>query len=147
MNRGGYRAHGLTGSPTYRSWRGSRYRCENPLHPHYSRYGGRGIRVCDRWSNSFEDFLADMGLRPPGTSLDRIDNNGHYEPMNCRWATRQQQSSNRRNTHFVEFDGRRQSIGEWSREVGICVRVLANRLNMYGWSAHQALTTPVGRSR
>ena len=87
--------HGAKGTPEYRSWQSMLTRCTNPKYHRWDRYGGRGITVCDRWQ-TFENFLADMGARPAGTSLDRFPNpDGNYEPGNCRWATRQQQRSNR----------------------------------------------------
>ena len=83
-------------TPTYHSWTGMIGRCENPNRPNFSYYGGRGITVCARWRNSFEAFLEDMGERPAGTSIDRINNAGHYEPGNCQWATKSHQQRNQR---------------------------------------------------
>jgi hypothetical protein len=112
-NRGPYRARrdgatrGLTHgharekakTPTYYSWRAMFARCTNPNHKKYDNYGGRGIKICDRWKE-FTNFLNDLGERPPGTTLDRIDSNGNYEPGNCRWATQEQQVANRRKRRY-----------------------------------------------
>lgn len=86
-------------SSTYRSWQAMKRRCLNPKVRGYKNYGGRGITICERWLESFENFLADMGPRPPGMSLDRIDPNGNYEPGNCRWATAKEQSLNKRSSN------------------------------------------------
>lgn len=83
-------------STTYNSWAAMKQRCYDPKRSNYAYYGGRGIKVCDQWINSFDQFLADMGERPEGKTLDRIDVNGNYEPSNCRWVTAKEQTSNRR---------------------------------------------------
>ncbi len=105
-----------------------RDRCGNPRKNCFHRYGGRGIRVCDRW-DSFENFLADMGTRPSRDhTLDRINNDGDYEPNNCRWATRKEQGRNTSATHFVEFKGERLCIAEWSERLGIRQNTLVRRV-------------------
>ena len=90
--------HGRCGTPVYLSWRSMIQRCTNPKSPNYYLYGGRGITVCSRWLTSIENFIEDLGDRPEGTSLDRIDNDGNYEPPNCRWATAKEQQQNTRKT-------------------------------------------------
>lgn len=122
-------------------------RCENPKTFGFARYGGRGIRVCERWRNSFTAFLADMGERPSAShSLDRINTNGNYEPENCRWATRLQQNRNSRNNTLIEWNGETLCIAEWAERTGISKFVLSMRL-LRGWSIERTLTFPVSRSR
>jgi hypothetical protein len=95
------KTHGLSKSSEYRSWYAMKARCSNSNYKNYKYWGGRGIKVCDRWFNSFENFIQDMGKKPANTSLDRIDNNGNYEPNNCRWSTKTQQQNNRRNNKTI----------------------------------------------
>lgn len=134
------RKHGLASTPTYRIWLSMRSRCSNPNSTAYSNYGGRGIRVCERWKK-FHHFVEDMGLRPDGCDIDRIDNNGHYEPGNCRWVSREINLNNRRNNHNLTWQGQTLSIAAWSRKLGMNERTLTNRIRR-GWSIEQAMTAP-----
>lgn len=101
----------------FRSWRMMRARCESPKHKYYYNYGGRGIKICERWLK-FENFLADMGPRPEGTSIDRINGNGDYEPENCVWSTRRIQNSHTRNSIHATIDGKTQCVAHWCQELG-----------------------------
>lgn len=133
------RAHPRT--KTQNSWDAMKNRCRNPSHPAYARYGGAGIKVCDRWADSFENFLADMGERPAGMTLDRIDTNGDYCPENCRWATQSEQQRNRRNNKFLTAFGRTQTQAAWAEESGIAPDIISARLSR-GWSVEDAVTKP-----
>lgn len=130
--------HGMSETPTYTTWEGMVQRCTNPKSPTYEYYGGRGIKVCERW-RAFENFLVDMGDKPRKKSIDRIDPNGNYEPSNCRWATRYDQARNRCNTHLYELNGQRKILTDWAAEFGINQFTVAGRLRR-GWDFHRALT-------
>ncbi len=138
--------HGMTNTTTFSSWKAMRFRCENPASKDYPNYGGRGIKVCEAWSKSFEAFLADMGERPDGTSLDRIDVNGNYEPSNTRWATQERQSNNKRQNMYVEFNGEVKTATEWARLYGIESKTFIYRLKN-GWTVDVALTKKSARSK
>lgn len=131
----------------YRSWLGMNDRCYNASASYFKYYGGRGIQVCERWRNSFESFLEDMGPRPLGTSIERRENNGNYEPDNCHWATREEQDRNKRSTVRITFQGRTQCLKDWSRELGIHEHTLQNRLRRSNWSIETALTTRLSRGK
>lgn len=134
--------HGLHKSSTYYSWGNMIQRCSNKNNTNYSYYGGRGIKICKRWLD-FTSFLEDMGEKPSAEySIDCIDPNGDYTPENCRWATKQQQSSNRRLRTFT-IDGKTKPIREWLSILNIKRSTYSNRIHMYGWSEYKALTTPV----
>lgn len=139
----GAKRHGYTGTSTHRIWIQMRDRCRRQEHPAYARYGGRGITVCERWQ-SFENFLADMGERPAGHSLDRIDNDKGYSPENCRWATRTEQNRNKTGTRLLTFMNKTMTVTEWESETGIPRGTIYVRVNTLKWSVERALTTPVG---
>lgn len=131
-----------TEHPAYNVWSMMRQRCNDPNYDSYHHYGGRGIRVCDRWA-SFRKFIQDMGERPsPDHSLDRIDHNGHYEPGNCRWATSKQQARNRRCNRTLTHNGVTKCLAWWEEQTGIKWTTIRNRLDS-GWPAEKALTHPV----
>jgi hypothetical protein len=137
-------------APEYRAWDEMIKRCYNTNRRYYAAYGGRGITVCARWRHSYENFLADVGRRPsPQHSLDRKDNNGHYEPGNVRWATKQEQAQNTRNVERakrITFGGHTRTFREWAEATGIGMTLIINRLKL-GWSVEEALTTPVRGNR
>ena len=115
-----------------------RQRCENPKHPKYQRYGGRGIRVCDAWQ-SFENFASDMGPQPPGMTIDRKDNDGDYTPTNCRWVTQQEQARNRSTSVLWDHEGQVMCLSEWARKFGVHIATVQARIRA-GASIHDALT-------
>jgi hypothetical protein len=140
-----FKKHGRSTSVEYFTWRRMKQRCLQKNLRSWPDYGGRGITVCAQWVDSFENFLADMGPRPGlGYSLDRIDNDGNYEPGNCRWALLVEQANNKRSSRLVEAHGKRQTVAQWARETGIREFTIRYRLNQ-GWSPDDAVTVPVKR--
>ena len=137
-NRGNWR-HGLHGTPTYRSWHTMKTRCKAG-----GCYAMLGVRVCQRWE-TFENFLEDMGIRPEGTTLDRIVTDGHYEPDNCRWATAETQRNNLRKSVFLTFDGQTMTAAQWEKHLSLPRSTVTNRLRG-GWSIERTLTTPSASS-
>jgi hypothetical protein len=122
-------------------------RCQNPSNPNFRTYGGRGIRVCAAWQ-TLAGFIKDMGPRPAGATIDRIDNNGHYEPANCRWATRFEQAQNRRDTQLLTRDGRTQSVHSWCVELGRQHRIRPSTLQSRvasGMTFEEAIAKPLER--
>lgn len=129
----------------YNSWRAMRERCNNKKYRAYHRYGGRGIKVCDEWSD-FSNFLHDMGKKPTREhELDRVDNDGNYEPSNCRWATKIEQRNNMSSNNRVEIDGITKTVSQWCKHYGIGISVPYNRIR-YGWGMIDAITMPVNKS-
>lgn len=135
--------HGLSKSAEHKAWTAIKERCYNPNCKSYYRYGGRGIKMCERWLNSFEAFYTDMGPRPSSEhSIDREDTFGNYEPSNCRWATIIEQQNNMRTNVVLEFQGRKATLAEWSRLTGITYTALSTRLDR-GWTVERALSQPM----
>lgn len=133
----GNHSHGQTHTKIYRIWATMVQRCTNSRHKDFHKYGGRGIRVCDQWL-VFERFFEDMGHKPDGLSLDRIDNNGIYEPGNCRWSAPKQQCRNTRKNRIVEHDNKKVTVAEWAETLGVPEARIRDRLR-YGWSVKDAL--------
>lgn len=136
------RTHGMSGTPTYQSWFDAIRRCTDKRRSDFPLYGGRGIRVAPRWMR-FENFFADMGIRPEGMTLDRIDNDGDYEPGNCRWATASEQARNTRISRHFMYGGQRLHVVAWSKKTNIPVNTILTRIDALGWDVDKALTEPV----
>lgn len=138
--------HGMKGTKAWRAWMSMRHRVKNPTIRSADRYIARGIKVCPEWDGSFLAFLRDMG-NPPGEeySLDRIDNNGNYEPGNCRWATDQQQNRNKSDNVVIEWNGRKMLLLEACAAAGIPYKTAWYRIQRAKWPVEKAMTTPVAR--
>ena len=140
----------------YSVWRGLRQRCNNPKHASYHNYGGRGIKVCEEWDKSFQSFYDWSYANGYSTenqkdeklklTIDRIDNNGNYEPSNCRWVDRKTQTRNMRTTRFITFNGQNKSVSEWCEIYGIKLQTFNTRIRN-GWSIEEALTKPIGSKK
>lgn len=128
-------------TPTYYSWAGMVARCTNRKHKAYERYGGRGVAVCNRWL-TFANFLADMGEKPRGMSIERKDNSRRYEPGNCVWASPTTQARNKRNNRVMTLNGVSKTLAEWAEQLGIHPATLSDR-KQRGWSDEKALTAPI----
>lgn len=133
--------HGMTKTPIYAIWHSMMQRCYDSNSPAFSRYGGRGINVCDKWQ-TFEGFYEDMGNKPKGLSLERKNVNGDYSPENVVWANAKTQANNRRNNIVLEHNGKKQTMQQWCDELGLKIGTIWARLNR-GWNVDRALTEEV----
>lgn len=126
--------HGMRNTPEYKAWVGMRERCYKKDRPNFHLYGGRGITVCDRWQENFENFFLDMGLKPsPAHSLDRFpDKDGNYEPSNCRWATPHEQTRNQRTNRWIEWGGEKLILQDWANKLGISGSGIHKRIATIG---------------
>jgi len=136
------RTHGMTGSVEYSTWNAMKRRCSAKNPYAYKYYAGRGIKVCDRWLDSFENFYEDMGEKPKGLSIDRINNDGDYCPENCKWATRAEQARNTRANKMITWKGETKCVNEWARIVGFQEHVIRRRLER-GRSVKDILFAPI----
>lgn len=134
--------HGMSQTRTHRIWWGMIRRCTEPSFANWSDYGGRGIRVCERWL-TFENFLADMGECQPGMTIERKDTNAGYDPGNCVWATPIEQARNKRNSRRYEYRGKLRSMAEIAELSGVHYGTLRSRLRNYGWDLERAISQPV----
>ncbi len=136
--------HGRSEDPVYWVWKLMKHRCFNKRSKAYKDYGGRGVTMCRRWAESFEHFIADMGERPPGMTIERKDNDGPYAPGNCKWIPKAEQRSNTRHTHRITYKGVTKPLLHWARDLGITNNALMYRLRK--WGIARAVTTPASEN-
>ncbi len=140
--------HGKTYDPEYKVWEAMKRRCLSNKCSAYPDYGGRGIKVCERWIHSFENFISDMGKRPSNLyCIERKENNGNYEPGNCKWATRKEEARNTRRNHLIEIKGETKSLAEWVEIYQMPYGAVKLRIRRRKWSPERALTEPVRITR
>lgn len=136
------RTHGGSGTSEFSAFQNMHQRCSNQKSPRFAGWGGRGISVCERWQ-TFENFIADMGPKPsPALTLERIDNDGNYEPGNCEWATRKKQQRNMSRNHVLTFNGESHALATWADRIGMPVKTLESRIKRH-WTVERAFTQPV----
>jgi len=133
--------HGMKGTKIYNTWQAMLNRCKLPSNKSYHRYGGRGITVCDRWK-SFENFLEDMGEPNKGESIDRINNDGNYEPSNCKWSDDKTQSRNKSTNVWLEANGTTMIMADWAKRLG-CHSITIKARLARGWNVIDAVTKPI----
>lgn len=141
------KTHGMRKTSEYNCWVNIRARCGNPKNKRFKDYGGRGIKVCERWRASFENFIADMGRKPSAKhSIEREDVNGDYEPGNCKWVLVDEQVRNKRSNHRIIYRGKEMILADAIRLAGMTKKAVSNRLSR-GWSIERALNTPLNAPR
>jgi len=128
-------------NPVYQVWLTMRRRCDSPNVPSYHLYGGRGIKVCSRWEK-FTNFAEDMGERPLGAQIERIDNNGDYEPNNCRWASRKEQCRNRKTNKIITINGVSKCLADWVHESPVSKNTILSRIYNLQWDVEKAIFAP-----
>ena len=137
--------HGQSRTKLYKAWKGMKDRCLNPKADRYADYGGRGITICERWM-LFENFYADMGERPEGTTLDRVDNSKGYSPDNCNWSSRHAQDRNRRDNIVLTYNGTTMILADWAKHLGVSFMMLKHRYSK-GYSTEQILFMPKSQGK
>lgn len=137
-----FTTHGLSLTTEYLTWKAMKRRCLNPADNCYKDYGGRGITICDRWLNSFENFFEDMGVKPSKShSIERKNNNLGYFKENCRWATKKEQMNNTRHNKLITYKGKTQNMKQWCKELNLNYRTVKGRLNSLKWSIDRCFET------
>ena len=136
--------HGLSKTPEYKSWKAMKERCLRNSDTYFAKYGGRGIKICERWLNDFNNFYTDMGCRPTLThTLDRIDINGNYEPSNCKWSTPKEQNNNKTNNRIIFWNNKKYTLAELCLERKLNYSVIWDRIYRRNWLVKDAILRPI----